>query len=94
MMHSNYLINEAKAWIKRKDGGGEIVRIVSDPGNNEPILSYQLFTAFDKEPEYLGRILFDANGYWIYDGQVLTVSEQEQAAAFIIKYLGNISYAK
>lgn len=31
----------------------------------------------------IGRILFDANDNWIYDGDVLTVDEQEDAAGFI-----------
>ena len=35
----------------------------------------------------LGRILFDAKGYWIYDGQVLSIAEQEQVAKFIMNYV-------
>ncbi|CAM3959459.1 hypothetical protein MUGA111182_19460 [Mucilaginibacter galii] len=33
-----------------------------------------------------GRILFDTNGYWIYDGSHLDISEQEQLAAFIANF--------
>jgi len=90
MMQNTFLGNEAKAWVKRKNGVGEIVRIVSDTENDEPVLSYQLFTAFE-DPDYLGRILFDAQGYWIYDGQTLTIDEQEQLARFIIKYLETLA---
>lgn len=38
------------------------------------------------EPFYLGRILFDLNSHWIYDGDFLKVSEQEQVADCIIGY--------
>jgi len=87
MMQNTYLANEAKAWVKRKDGVGEIIRIVLDIENDDLVISYLLFNAFEKDPEYLGRILFDAKGYWIYDGQMLTVDEQEQVAKFIISHL-------
>ena len=87
---NNTLINEAKAWVKRKNGVGEIVRVVSDLENDELVLCYQLFTAFHNDPDYLGRILFDAEGYWIYDGETLSVSEQEQVAKFTINYVGTL----
>lgn len=38
-----------------------------------------------------GRILFDKNGYWIYDGNHLDTSEQEQLAAFIANFNGHQS---
>ena len=34
----------------------------------------------------IGRILFDADDNWIYDGNVLTVNEQEDVAGFIGGY--------
>lgn len=37
----------------------------------------------DKNPDYLGRILFDNNGNWIYDGELLSIYEQEQIGEFI-----------
>lgn len=80
------LTREAKAWVKRKNGPDEIVRVVLDMENNN-IMSYNLYTAFDEKPDYLGRILFDPQGYWIYDGEILTIAEQEQVAKFIINYV-------
>ena len=86
MMRNTELINEAKAWVKRKNGPDEIVRIIPGTENGGKVSSYELFTAFDENPDYLGRILFDMQGYWIYDGETLTVTEQEQVAKFIINY--------
>jgi len=83
-----YLLNkEAKAWVKRKTGPDEIVRVVPDEEKDGVVLCYQLYTAFDGQPDNLGRILFDAQAYWIYDGQDLTIAEQEQLARFIINYV-------
>jgi len=31
----------------------------------------------------LGRILFDGEGHWIYDGRMLSVAEQEDIAGYI-----------
>jgi len=87
MMKNIELIREAKAWVKRKSGPDEIVRIVPNSENKGAGLSYELYTAFDERPDYLGRILFDAQGYWIYDGENLSVTEQEQVARFIINYV-------
>jgi len=39
-----------------------------------------------ENPSYLGRILFDQDGHWIYDGEAFTPNEQEQLAAFIINH--------
>jgi len=78
------LLNEAKAWIKRKNGPDEVVRVILDIGNKEPVTSYLLYTTYEQTPDYLGRILFDQQGFWIYDGDVLTIDEQEQLAKFII----------
>lgn len=78
------LLNEAKAWIKRKNGPDEVVRVILDIENKEPVTSYLLYTAYEQTPDYLGRILFDQQGFWIYDGDALTVNEQEQLAKFII----------
>lgn len=40
----------------------------------------------EKNPDYLGRILFDNKGHWIYDGELLSVMEQEQIGEFISEY--------
>jgi hypothetical protein len=91
MLIKNKRLNtEAKAWVKRKAGPDEIIRVVPEDGDEHGALSYNLYTAFNEDPDYLGRILFDDQGYWIYDGDVLSVLEQEQVAAFIINYAGGI----
>jgi len=39
----------------------------------------------DKDnPYFYGRLLFDTDGNWIYDGKELSISEQEQVADAII----------
>ena len=84
------LTTEAKAWVKRKNGPDEIIRVIPELENQGSVSCYNLYTAFDNNPDYLGRILFDAQGYWIYDGETLTISEQEQVAKFIINYVETI----
>jgi len=84
------LISEAKAWVKRLNGPDEIIRVIRDPEEGAAVLSYSLYTAFEENPDYLGRILFDAQNYWIYDGETLSIAEQEQVARFIIGYVEKI----
>ena len=52
------------------------VRIFPDRGDG-----YQLYDALQERT--IGRVLFDAEGNWIYDGNLLTVEEQEEVAGFI-----------
>ncbi|MBL4678274.1 MAG: hypothetical protein JKY70_19030 [Mucilaginibacter sp.] len=52
------------------------VRILPDAGEG-----YRLFDAL--EERYIGRILFDQDDHWIYDGTVLNVDEQEEIAGSI-----------
>ncbi|UOE51091.1 hypothetical protein MTO98_08390 [Mucilaginibacter sp. SMC90] len=85
-MHS-YLTREAKAFVKRRNGPDEVIRVVPDLLYNNTGQCYQLYTAFEEDPDDLGRILFDENGFWIYDGNLLSVTEQEQLADFIINYI-------
>ena len=87
VMNNTHTISEAKAWIKRQNGPDEVVSVVLDTINNGAVTCYDLYTAFAENPDYLGRILFDAQGYWIYDGELLTIAEQEQLARFIINYV-------
>jgi hypothetical protein len=87
MAHQTYLVTEAKAWLKRKQGPDEVIKIVPDLVNSNTVLTYLLYSAYDERPTYFGRILFDAKGYWIYDGDDLTVPEQEQVARIIINYI-------
>lgn len=55
---------------------GQWVRIYPDEGHG-----YRLFDPL-REVE-LGRILFDSDDNWVYDGQALDVYEQEDIAAVI-----------
>jgi hypothetical protein len=70
------------AWLKRNNGPDEIVKIIADVKSKNAFLSYELSLAY--EEYYLGNILFDKDGYWIYDGKILTIKEQEQIAKFIM----------
>ncbi|HVV54106.1 MAG TPA: hypothetical protein VHC47_02205 [Mucilaginibacter sp.] len=87
MTKNTGLITEAKVWVKREDAPGEIIRVALDAGIGNKTIAYNLYHAFEDTPEYLGRILFDEQGYWIYDGSVLKIAEQEQLAKFIIDYI-------
>lgn len=69
------------AWLKRKSGPDEVVSVIPDMECKDAALVYDLYSAY--EMDYLGRILFDNEGYWIYDGELLTVAEQEQLGKFI-----------
>ncbi|MDB4919376.1 MAG: hypothetical protein JWQ54_1359 [Mucilaginibacter sp.] len=86
-MSNAYLVNNARAWVKRKNGPDKVIRIVLDLESKDAELCYRLFTAYDEKPDYMGRILFDVQGFWIYDGDILIVAEQEQVAKFIINYV-------
>jgi hypothetical protein len=48
---------------------------------------YELYVAFDDSADYCGRILFDTDHNWIYDGDRYRVDEQEQLARFIMEYI-------
>ena len=87
MMIHSYLTREAKAFVKRKNGPGEVIRVLPESAAPCPGQCYRLYTAFEDKPDYLGRILFDAQGYWIYDGDILAIAEQEQVADFIVNYV-------
>ncbi|MXV50709.1 hypothetical protein GS399_06960 [Pedobacter sp. HMF7647] len=76
-------MNTMKAWLKRENRPDEVIRIIT--GWENKVRTCNLYTAFE-EQAYLGRILFDLKGYWIYDGTELTVNEQEQVAAFIMQH--------
>jgi hypothetical protein len=55
------------------------VHIMPDKGDG-----YQLYDVLREIA--IGRILFDADDNWIYDGNVLTVDEQEDVVGFIGGY--------
>jgi len=52
------------------------VRIFTDEGDG-----YRLYDPLDEIE--LGRILFDAADHWVYDGELLTIDEQEEVAGAI-----------
>lgn len=89
LQSSTFLREEARAWLNRRDGSSEVIRIVPSiaPAAHQ---CYELYVAYEPDGESLGSILFDAQGYWIYDGYILSVQEQEQVAAFIINYVERI----
>ena len=84
MMTIKHLSRESKIWLKRRSDQVMILQIVPDNQGDNTIPNYALFEAFD-QPQYLGCILFDSKGYWIYDGNDLSVTEQEQVANFILR---------
>ncbi|MEO7214428.1 hypothetical protein [Mucilaginibacter sp.] len=59
-----------------KTGAERWVRILPDKGDG-----YQLYDALQER--FIGRILFDTDDNWIYDGEVLNITEQEDVAGFI-----------
>lgn len=75
---------EAKAWIKRTGGRDEILRLQME--SEGKVIAYRLFPAYEPGESDLGRILFDVEGNWIYDGYELSIAEQEQVAKFIQKH--------
>ena len=84
-MNNTSLYNGAKIYVKRKGMPDLVVKIAPEINHQRQRLCYELYAAFNN-PDYLGRILFDENGYWIYDGDEFVVDEQEQIARFIINY--------
>lgn len=89
MKRNMELTTEVKTYIKSKQGSDEIIRVVP-AGMEGAVEVYNLYTAFEDRPDYLGRVLFDAQGYWMYDGTTLSISEQEQLARFIVNYGGAV----
>jgi hypothetical protein len=87
MTENSYLTHEAKAFVKRQNGPSEVIRIIPDRFHSKAAQCYRLYTAFEEDPDELGCILFDIQGYWIYDGNELSIAEQEQVADFIIHYI-------
>lgn len=82
-----HLAEEAKVWVKRKNRKDEILRVVPDFDDSKVIFTYRLYYAFAAGNNCdLGCILFDLQGYWIYDGDVLSIEEQEQVGRFIINH--------
>jgi hypothetical protein len=77
------LYNEAKVYLKRKGLPDLVVKIAPEINHQRRRLCYELYAAYNN-PDYLGRILFDEQGYWIYDGDDFSIDEQEHIARFII----------
>lgn len=86
MINNVFLVKDARAWVKRQQGPDEVISIRKDERCEDATAVFELYTAYEANPDYLGRILFDAQKYWIYDGEMLKVDEQEQVAKFILNY--------
>jgi hypothetical protein len=89
------LEKQVKRWVYMKDGHNQIILVTPDDTSGDPIRIFELCLAYHngeravcgQYPEdYLGRILFDADGNWIYDGEALKVEEQEQIGDYIANY--------
>jgi hypothetical protein len=59
-----------------RTGSERWVRIFPDSGEG-----HRLYDPLEEQE--LGRILFDPAGNWIYDGEILSVDEQEEVAGLI-----------
>ena len=59
-----------------RTGAERWVRILPDEGEG-----YQLYDLLAERS--VGRLLFDADDNWIYDGGALNIDEQEDVAGFI-----------
>ncbi len=79
-MKQLYIGRLATAYLKRRWGESLLVKVVPLTESDE-VCIYDLFC----EDSFAGRILFDEQGYWIYDGQELSVEESEHLAAFILR---------
>jgi GNAT superfamily N-acetyltransferase len=68
--------------------GEKWIRIV--PGDAG---KYHLYNALaeDRNSLYLGRILFDPQMNWIYDGEQLRIPEQEELAGYITNYANDMN---
>lgn len=59
-----------------RTGAERWVRILPDEGEG-----YQLYDLLAERS--VGRLLFDADDNWIYDGGILAIEEQEDIAGFV-----------
>jgi hypothetical protein len=66
-----YLIKGAIAWVKNGPESHEVVQIVPEMIHKGKVLCYRLYTAYEPNPDYLDQVLFDVQGYWIYNGKYL-----------------------
>lgn len=62
-----------------KTSAGRWVRIFPNDGEG-----YHLYDAL--EDAWIGRILIDVNDNWIYDGETLSITEQQEVAGEITGY--------
>ena len=99
---SNYNVQIAHNLIKDGDGVYGTTGIFSlffdnfglDKDDFDDLTGEDIYELTDEQnPDYLGKILFDDDGNWIYDGDQLTIMEQEQIGEFISNYEeGEVEY--
>lgn len=79
-MKRMYLGRAATAHLTRPYKESLMIRVV-------PLKEGEDSSIYDLTGEdgFMGRILFDEQGYWIYDGNDLTVEESEKMAEFILR---------
>jgi len=103
-MDKAFLSGPQTITIDCKQGGQLILRIIPEFDDATEALIYgglafQLLREdYVEAPGYeapkmesLGRLLFDHEENWIYDGDKLTIDEQEVAAEFITGHRGPIN---
>ena len=62
-MQKSFIFVSMNAWLKRTQGPDELVSIVQYIECRDAVLVYRVCTAFEINPDYLGRILFDVDGW-------------------------------
>ena len=67
-------------------GQNEYLLYKDDFGMFDILFDKELAENANPKPEFMGRILFDYRDNWIYDGEALTVFEEEQIADFILAH--------
>ncbi|MEO6850983.1 MAG: hypothetical protein ABI166_10140 [Mucilaginibacter sp.] len=97
-MDKAFLSGPQTITMDSKQGGQLTLRVIPEYNDATEALIYGglAFQLFHVEVpgyeapkmELLGRLLFDREENWVYDGDKLTIDEQEEAAGFITGHRG------